>query len=314
LIAALAAAKADGTRQQQRAREEREQREREQQLAERERQRQQAQRKESEQREREQQAHQQAQREEREQRKRQQQACQQLERARQQQREERIQHEQRERQQAAAVAVVAAAAAAAAEQQAAAAVAVAVAASAAEQQNDQMMEDLILREGPPCEVPSDLVRRWTNMFAEERKIGEGAFGQVYEGVFEDRRNQRQARVAIKRLRPEIRLHGDEMEHGAALDCIRREIHVLSKFYHPNIIRLLGYTNTSAGVTPRSELCLVYQLGHASLDKMLMDPERAADLSWRVRVRIAADVRLPRTHIIGNSLILRFMYIRNRLSL
>ena len=144
----------------------------------------------------------------------------------------------------------------------------------------------------PREVPLDLVRRWTNGFSDERKIGEGAFGNVYRGIFEDRQNLVQRQVAIKRLKPEIRLQGDEMEQRAALSCIRREIHVLSTFYHPNIIRLLGYTSTSAGVTPDSELCLVYELGHASLDKMLVEEERAADLSYRARVRIAADVRSP----------------------
>jgi len=181
--------------------------------------------------------------------------------------------------------------AAVAEQQASALEAAAAEQQSQQQQYDQMLEALLFREGSPLEIPLDLVKRWTNTFAEERKIGEGAFGQIYEGVFEDGQNQRQARVAIKRLRPEIRLQGDEMEYRAALDCIRREIHVLSKFHHPNIIRLLGYTNTAVGVTPDSEFCLVYQLGHNSLDKMLMDAERAADLSWRVRVCIATDVRL-----------------------
>ena len=76
------------------------------------------------------------------------------------------------------------------------------------------------------------------------------------------------RVAVKRLKPEIRLQGDENEQRAAVSSIRREIHVLSTFHHPHIIRLLGYTSTSAGVA--QDLCLVYELGYASLDKMLTD--------------------------------------------
>jgi interleukin-1 receptor-associated kinase 4 len=73
-----------------------------------------------------------------------------------------------------------------------------------------------------------------------------------------------------------------------LTSIRREIHVLGRFYHPNIIRLLGFTSTNAGTA--QELCLVYELGqHGSLDKMLVDSERAQDLSCKVRVRIAAGV-------------------------
>eukprot|EP00277_Geminigera_cryophila_P011530 CAMPEP_0179456462 /NCGR_PEP_ID=MMETSP0799-20121207/40252_1 /TAXON_ID=46947 /ORGANISM="Geminigera cryophila, Strain CCMP2564" /LENGTH=185 /DNA_ID=CAMNT_0021256217 /DNA_START=291 /DNA_END=844 /DNA_ORIENTATION=+ len=90
----------------------------------------------------------------------------------------------------------------------------------------QQLEGDLFGGGLPREVPLDLVRRWTNGFSDERKIGEGAFGNVYRGVFEDRQNQLQRQVAIKRLKPEIRLQGDEMEQCAALSCIRREIHVL----------------------------------------------------------------------------------------
>ena len=129
--------------------------------------------------------------------------------------------------------------------------------------------------------------RWTNNFGDERKIGEGAFGDVFEGILADSLNQRQARVAVKRLKPEIRLQGDENEQRAAVSSIRREIHVLSTFHHPHIIRLLGYTSTRAGVA--QDLCLVYELGYASLDKMLTDDEKATDLSCKVRVRIAAGV-------------------------
>jgi serine/threonine protein kinase len=142
-------------------------------------------------------------------------------------------------------------------------------------------------DGPPVEVPTELVMRWTNNFSDERKIGEGAFGDVFEGILADSLNQRQARVAVKRLKPEIRLQGDEEEQRAAVSCIRREIHVLSSFHHPNIIRLLGHTSTSVGVA--QELCLVYELGYASLDKMLTDDEKAHDLTCRVRIRIAADI-------------------------
>jgi serine/threonine protein kinase len=91
----------------------------------------------------------------------------------------------------------------------------------------------------------------TDNFRDEKKLGEGAFGDVYEGVVEDTENQSHLRVAVKRLKPSIRLQGDETEHRAALTSIRREIHVLGRFYHPNIIRLLGFTSTSAGTAHSS---------------------------------------------------------------
>ena len=116
----------------------------------------------------------------------------------------------------------------------------------------------ILSGGPPCEVSADLARRWTQGFSDDRKIGEGAFGDVFEGKLGSAIDQRQVKVAVKRLKPAIRLQGDETEHRAALSSIRREIHVLSTFFHPNIIRLLGYTSTSAGMI--QEMCLIYELG------------------------------------------------------
>jgi interleukin-1 receptor-associated kinase 4 len=152
---------------------------------------------------------------------------------------------------------------------------------------EQEVQDLLGR-GGPCEISVDIVKTITDNFSDEKKLGEGAFGDVYEGVVEDSENQKQVRVAVKRLKPSIRLQGREKEQGAALTSIKREILVLGKFYHPNIIRLLGFTSTSAGTA--QELCLIYELGqHGSLDKMLVDSERAKDLSYKVRVRIAAGV-------------------------
>ena len=111
---------------------------------------------------------------------------------------------------------------------------------------------------------------------------------MFEGRLGGAIDQRQVKVAVKRLKPAIRLHGDETEQRAALSSIRREIHVLSAFFHPNIIRLLGYTSTSAGMI--QEMCLIYELGQCgSLDKMLIDAEKAQDLSWRSRVRMAAGI-------------------------
>jgi hypothetical protein len=153
---------------------------------------------------------------------------------------------------------------------------------------EQEVQNLLSGRGIPCEISVDLVVTITDNFNNEKKLGEGAFGDVYEGVVEDTENQRHVRVAVKRMKPSIRLQGDETEHRAALTSIRREIHVLGRFYHPNIIRLLGFTSTSAGAA--QELCLVYKLGqHGSLDKVLVDSERAQDLSCKVRVRIAAGV-------------------------
>ena len=38
--------------------------------------------------------------------------------------------------------------------------------------------------------------RWTNNFSDERKIGEGAFGDVFKGILADIVNQRQEHVMM----------------------------------------------------------------------------------------------------------------------
>jgi hypothetical protein len=56
----------------------------------------------------------------------------------------------------------------------------------------------LLGEGGPCEISVDLLVTITDNFNDEKKLGEGAFGDVYEGVVEDTENHRQVRVAVKR--------------------------------------------------------------------------------------------------------------------
>ena len=139
----------------------------------------------------------------------------------------------------------------------------------------------------PCILPLDIILKWTANFSSDRKIGSGSFGEVYEvqcpGV---------GRLAVKRLHPSIQLHGTDEDRSAALMCARREVNVLGSFRHPNIIRLLGYTETrgQASAPPMPSLCLVYELAaRGGLDSNLRSDERAAELTWKVRLRIAAGV-------------------------
>jgi hypothetical protein len=148
--------------------------------------------------------------------------------------------------------------------------------------------------GTPCVLPAALLEEWTAGFAAARRLGGGAFGDVYlaqpEGL---------PRLAVKRLSPCVRLQGAAEDVAAALACVRREVRVLGAFRHPNIIRLLGYTEAAgaaasaaadAGAGRPGELCLAYELApRGGLDGNLRDAAAAADLTWRVRVRIAAGL-------------------------
>ena len=66
------------------------------------------------------------------------------------------------------------------------------------------------------------------------KLGEGSFGSVYAGT-----DDQQRAVAIKLL-------GEEQRKNAHLydRMFNTEVHVLSRFYHPNIIQLYNYGKTN----------------------------------------------------------------------
>ena len=91
--------------------------------------------------------------------------------------------------------------------------------------------------------------------------------------------------AVKKLQDAlIQLNADEATLRAMHRAAAREVQVLSRFRHPHIVQLLGFA--TAGI----DRCLVYELlSGGALDTALRDDERASQLSWRVRMRIASGV-------------------------
>jgi interleukin-1 receptor-associated kinase 4 len=118
------------------------------------------------------------------------------------------------------------------------------------------------------------------------------FGDVFEGSFWDSVRRRYIALAIKRL-AEVALRGDElaMFRHDALACVQREINLLRAFRHPHLIRLLGYAcppNPAAEHVLR--LCLVYEFAsEGGLDAHLADDDKASDLTWSSRLRIASKI-------------------------
>ena len=142
----------------------------------------------------------------------------------------------------------------------------------------------------PAELSPAYLAACTDRFSEGRKIGEGAFGTVYRAV--DAAMGR--RFAVKRLiggglQPSVPV--DEVELQPLRSSAQREIEVLSRFQHPNIARLLGYTPPTADNHEDSRLpCLVYELAEkGALDNALRDDSLAGELTWRTRVRIALGI-------------------------
>lgn len=91
-------------------------------------------------------------------------------------------------------------------------------------QEDKVYEDLAaaLHEGrEPCVVPISMVVEWTDNFSQERIVGEGAFGKVYEGLLTSQatKNFRLQPLAVKQMLPGMMPEGGERH-------LKREIAVL----------------------------------------------------------------------------------------
>ena len=144
---------------------------------------------------------------------------------------------------------------------------------------------------PADEVPNlpyGVLQRWTDGFADERKLGEGGFGSVYEGIA-----PLTGLLAVKRVSIDVQLLlGEDERRETAADlvaCLQREVKVLRAFRHPNIIRLYAYSQEE-GKGGVARLCLVYELARrGGLDKHLVDDDKAAQLTWQRRLRIATGI-------------------------
>ncbi|KAH7447498.1 hypothetical protein KP509_01G109100 [Ceratopteris richardii] len=99
-----------------------------------------------------------------------------------------------------------------------------------------------------------------------KKLGEGGFGSVYEGILSDG-----SRVAVKRL--EGARQGQKEFHA--------EVAALASINHINLVRLRGFC------TQKSQSLLVYDhVTHGSLDAWLFSDSKV--LEWSSRYNIALD--------------------------
>ncbi|XP_071737348.1 uncharacterized protein [Rutidosis leptorrhynchoides] len=111
----------------------------------------------------------------------------------------------------------------------------------------------------------------TDDFNESKVIGHGGFGKVYEGELTHHKGQ--SLVAIKRL---------DRKHGQGDPEFWKEVMMLSRYSHPNLISLLGYCDDA------NEKLLVYEHAlNGSLDRHLS----STSLSWTQRIRICLDAAI-----------------------
>ncbi|MFS7909158.1 putative protein kinase RLK-Pelle-CrRLK1L-1 family [Helianthus anomalus] len=114
-------------------------------------------------------------------------------------------------------------------------------------------------------IPLDDIKLATNNFNETNYISRGGFGKVYKGELVY--SGKLVMVAIKRLNP---------AHGQGTPEFWKEIMMLSRYKHKNLVSLLGFCDEG------SEKILVYEyLSNKSLDMYLSD----TNLSWIQRLKI-----------------------------
>jgi interleukin-1 receptor-associated kinase 4 len=160
---------------------------------------------------------------------------------------------------------------------------------------------LLLSENPRA-LPYASLREWTGDFKTTPAgdgpygiIGKGAFGEVFKGLAmpPEGTNDRAVafRIAVKRMDTRVLQLDGVTGKGppeSFIDSYRREIHVLSRFRHPNIVRLIGFSEPCP--ERREPPCLVYELlALGSLSGQLRDDGQAALLPWQTRVDILLQI-------------------------
>ncbi|GMH17817.1 hypothetical protein Nepgr_019658 [Nepenthes gracilis] len=108
-----------------------------------------------------------------------------------------------------------------------------------------------------------ILARATDNFHSNCKLGQGGFGPVYKGKLDDGRE-----IAVKMLSRTSRQGKKEFSTEAKL---------LARLQHRNVVNLLGYCAHG------QDRLIVYEyIHHASLDKILFNPDKKDKLDWKRR--------------------------------
>jgi hypothetical protein len=123
-------------------------------------------------------------------------------------------------------------------------------------------------------------------FADHCKLDEGAFGAVYRGTLQPGGTP----VAIKLLKAEAAakvVTNKKHEEWMGVGGFRKELEVLSKYRHKNIVWLLGFCLSDDTAVKQ---CLVFEwMAGGSLNKRLVTSRAQPPLSCKERFDIASDV-------------------------
>lgn len=133
----------------------------------------------------------------------------------------------------------------------------------------------------------------TSKFSPSRVLGEGSFGKVYKGwISPSSTSTIPIPVAVKKLSSDSSQGESEW---------LQEILMLSRFRHPNLVRLLGYCSE------HQQGLLVYEfMAEGSLDYHLFLDKNSSEtpLSWNRRLKIALGVATGVAFLHENDVIFR----------
>ncbi|KAI5074076.1 hypothetical protein GOP47_0001453 [Adiantum capillus-veneris] len=128
-----------------------------------------------------------------------------------------------------------------------------------------------------------LLKAATNNFSTNNLLGRGGSGCIYKARFDEN-----LFAAVKLLKnyPAV---GPRVQHG-----FQREIELMSKIRHPNLVALLGYSIQNE---QHNNHLLVYELMlNGSLEDQLHGPSQGAGLNWDLRMKIALDAARGLEHL------------------
>jgi serine/threonine protein kinase len=144
----------------------------------------------------------------------------------------------------------------------------------------------------------------TEGFAEQRKIDEGAFGAVFHGMLQPPAWPSGREVAIKVLKPEAAAaaagFADRAQQFVGEGSFRKELEVLGKYRHRNLVELLGFClsdgdgdggGAAAVAAAAVRQCLVFEWMEGGSLRKRLAPAAAGQppLAVQQRFDVASDV-------------------------
>ncbi|KAL3509053.1 hypothetical protein ACH5RR_028454 [Cinchona calisaya] len=121
--------------------------------------------------------------------------------------------------------------------------------------------------GMPTRYSYEMLKALTEDFS--RKLGEGGFGCVYEGIIENG-----TKIAVKCIDG----------FGQVKDSFLVEVKTIGSIHHVNLVKLIGYCSE------KSHRLLVYEyMANGSLDTWIFGGKRNLPLPWHVRRKIILDI-------------------------